>query len=305
MSKKRPGVEAGINLVALDDPGTWERVEEHCASVIESIPNLTQYESSLESLGKSKEFFTKAELDKVVVWKHTVGKNRIYNVKYLNANADEYVRKHSRQAIALANSIRTKDCLESDGSLNADGKKAISDAIGELGKLKGVGPATASAVLTLVRPDLFCYLYDEVIDCFEPQRDYKISNYLRVNSRCLQIAKTLGGSWTSSRVAKTIWTAARFLAANGEDLSLAHQRKKKGAKRTATTENDGDDDREGEGDEDCDDEEDEEEEEEEEEDDEDEDDDDDDEEEVGEEEEEAEPDAVAKMPSKKRPRKAE
>lgn len=204
-----------FNLVQLNDPRTWDRVEESCAELIDKVPNLKQYERNLEALGTAKEYFTKPELDAVVLWKHTVGKNRIYNVKYLNTNTDASVQEHSRAAIALALCMNMEECQESDGSLSVAGRKAMQECIGELGKLKGVGPATASAVLTLVRPDMFCYLYDEVIDCFEPQRDYKISNYLRVNSRCLQIAKTLGGSWTSSRVAKTIWTAARFLAAKG------------------------------------------------------------------------------------------
>lgn len=220
MSKKRPGVEAGQNLVALDNARTWEKVEEHCRDVIDSIPNLRTYERALKDLTDAKkECFSKADLDQIVLWKHSVGKNRIYNVKYLNSNKDESIKKHSRAAIVMAKAIDIKDCLESDGSLSQNGRTAIQEAIGELGKLKGVGPATASAILTLVRPDIFCYLYDEVIDCFEPQRDYKISNYLRVNSRCLQLAKNLGGEWTASRVAKTIWTAARFLAINGEDLT--------------------------------------------------------------------------------------
>jgi len=252
MSKKRPGTQAGINLVKLDDPKTWERVEEHCASVIESIPNLKKYERQLEALGTAKECFNKAELDTVVLWKHTVGKNRIYNVKYLNANTDQNVQDNSRAAISLALAINAEECLEeSDGSLSGAGRKAIQEAMGELGKLKGVGPATASAVLTLVRPDLFCYLYDEVIDFFEPQRDYKISNYLRVNSRCLQIAKTLGGSWTPSRVAKTIWCAARFLAANGEDLSMGQPKKAAAAAAAAANEDEGDEeyDEDGENDE--------------------------------------------------------
>jgi len=50
----------------------------------------------------------------------------------------------------------------------------MQEAITEMGKLQGVGPATASAILTLVRPDVFCYLYDEVIDCFEPTRDVSL-----------------------------------------------------------------------------------------------------------------------------------
>lgn len=217
--KKRPGFQAGFNLVALDDPRTWERVERHGEEVIDSIPNLVEYERALEELGTAKECFTKAELDKIVLWKHTVGKNRIYNRKYLEANTDEDVREHTRAAISLALSINVDDCVGADGVLNPAGKKSIQDVIACLDKLKGVGAATASAAMVLVRPDIFCYLYDEVIDCFEPQRDYKVSNYLRVNSRCLQIARKLGGEWTTSRVAKTIWIAARFLALHGEDLS--------------------------------------------------------------------------------------
>jgi hypothetical protein len=230
MSKKRPGVEAGVNLVALNDVKVWERIESHCAAVTAQIPRLTEHEAAVNELmggqddapggsGKPKECFTKSELDKVVLWKHTVGKNRIYNIKYLNANTDDAIETHSRAAIAIARTISASDCLEEDGTLSATGRASMQEAIGELGKLKGVGPATASAILSLVRPDVFCFLYDECIDTFEKTRDYKVSNYLRVNSRCLQLARDLGADWTTARVAKTIWTAARFLALNGRDLT--------------------------------------------------------------------------------------
>lgn len=219
MSKKRPGFQAGANLVSLDDPRTWERVERHGEEVINSIPNLKEYEQALRKLGTTKESFTKAELAKIVLWKHTVGKNRIYNRKHLEANTDADVQGHSRAAIKIARSIDADVCVGADGALTAAGKKSIQEVIACLDNLKGVGPATASAMMVLVRPDIFCYLYDEVIDCFESHRDYKVSNYLRVNSRCLQIARKLGGDWTARRVAKTIWIAARFLAIRGEDLS--------------------------------------------------------------------------------------
>jgi len=152
MSKKRPGVKAGMNLLALDDVSTWEKVEDHCKNVIDSIPNLRQYERDLTQLGSTKKSFNKSELDRVVLWKHTVGKNRIYNVKYLNSNTEESIRYHSTAAIALARAIKLKDCVEKDGSLNQTGRAAVQEAVGELGKLKGVGPATASAILTLIRP---------------------------------------------------------------------------------------------------------------------------------------------------------
>jgi hypothetical protein len=74
-------------------------------------------------------------------------------------------------------------------------------------------------MLTIVRPDIFCYMYDEAVDCFEGKRSYTISNYLGVNTRCLEKASSLGEGWTTNRVAKTIWTAARFMAIKEKDLT--------------------------------------------------------------------------------------
>ena len=112
------------------------------------------------------------------------------------------------------------ECLVSEtGELSPKGNVAIKEALGELTQLKGVGPATATAVLCRYRPDLFCYMYDEVIDTFEPKRDYTLAVYLRINSQCLKIAKTLGNGWTSHRVATVLWTAARVASQGGDDLT--------------------------------------------------------------------------------------
>jgi len=249
-------------MVQLTDAATWETIEDSCREIVESTPHLAEQEKILEQLlGPYKTSFTKSELDQIVLWKHSVGKNRIYNVKYLDGNTDS---RHTAAAIDIARKIDLSDIIrrpDNNGDdnvpdngdndsrshsnnnndddddtqaavakledpetaemyINGKGRAAMTDAVNELGKLKGIGPATASAILSLVRPDVFCYLYDEVIDSFEPQRDYKMSNYLRVNSRCIQIAQTLGGNWTTSRVAKTIWMAARFLANNGVDMAV-------------------------------------------------------------------------------------
>jgi hypothetical protein len=220
MSKKRAGWQAVDNLVALDDVRKWVKVEKHWDETIRLVPRLREHQSALEEMGSVKEFFTKDELDKIVLWKHTVGKTRIFNVKYINANSDTNVRNNSRIAISLAMKIQLDECLDENGVLTAKGKKSIQDAIVALTKnVKGVGPATASAMLTIVRPDIFCYMYDEAVDCFEAKRSYTISNYLGVNTRCLEKANSLGEGWTTNRVAKTIWTAARFLAVNEKDLT--------------------------------------------------------------------------------------
>jgi len=222
MSKKRAGHQAAANLVKLDDAHVWIFVEKHTEGLIQKIDKLTDLEFALEQMGTDKEYFTKDELvDTVVLWKHTVGQLRSANLKYLETNSDADVRMISKQAIALARKIQLKDCLESSGELlTTKGEKAIKEAITTISKpLKGVGPATSSAMLTVVRPDIFCYMYDEAIDCFSNKRKYDLKEYVLVAGKCLDKAQKMGHGWTTHRVAKTIWTAARYLAIHGKDLT--------------------------------------------------------------------------------------
>lgn len=240
MSKKRPGVQAGVNLVEAvhATQEEWEKVESFCKVVMNDIPKLAELEDALNAFATAqRSSFSKAELDQIVLWKHTVGKNRVYNMKHINANSDESVKEYSTKAIQLAMEIDLNGLVDvNSGTVNQNGKKSVQAALEVLTKnLKGVGPATASAILTLVRPDIFCYLFDEVIDVFEPKRDYTLPIYLRVNSRCLHIAQKLNGEWTSGRVAKTIWMAARFLAERRKDptkelnLLLVNEKKRPAA----------------------------------------------------------------------------
>jgi hypothetical protein len=226
MSKKRAGHQAAADLILSDNVHTWECVETNWTLVIDSIPDLRIYEESLQSVAKSisaaaassKDSISKTELNQIVGWKHRVGKNRAFNVKHILANTDAAVESHSRAAINLIRNAKSSNLLDANGGLNAHGQSVVQQALAELGHLKGVGPATASAILTLVRPDIFCYMYDEVIDCFETKRDYKATQYVKINSRCLQLAHALGPTWTTSRVAKAIYTAARVLAIHGTQV---------------------------------------------------------------------------------------
>lgn len=220
MSKKRPGWQAVNNLIAIQDVQTWDAVEQRAKDIVKEIPKLPGYERDVQAMSSStRDVFSKAEMNKAVSWKHTVGKARAFNLKLLNANNDASVKQHSKAAIALAREINLDDCLDKEGSPTEEGSKSIKAALVELTKLSGVGPATASAMLTLVRPDIFCYMYDEAVDCFEKKRDYRIDQYIRVNGECLERSQKLGYGWTTSRVSRTIWTAARLLHLKGEDLT--------------------------------------------------------------------------------------
>jgi hypothetical protein len=223
MSKKRPGVQAAVRLAALIDVSVWERVEAQHKQVISSIKNLDDLTAKCEALGTSisklhqqkiASCISKEELLEVVIeWKFAVGKPRRALMKHLHSNCNVNVQICSTNAISKANAILPSD---ETGQLDDD---HIKEALDELTELKGVGPATASAVLRLVRPDIFCYMYDEVIDCFLPKRTYTLPVYLEINRECRNIAKQLPG-WNPARVARALWVAARICAADGEDHTL-------------------------------------------------------------------------------------
>ena len=233
MSKKRPGVAAAIRLCqqhsTTNDVRLWEKVEAQWDDVLRSMPDrigrlLVSHHQSMERLGEqlrnqnaSKASLTKQELLEVVIpWKFAVGKPRPALWKLLRSNTEESVINCTAKGISLAQSIPTgkKKVKEDD----------IKEAIHALTDLQGVGPATASVVLSLVRPDVFAYMFDEVIDCFLPKRTYTLAVYLQCNKACHDLAEKL--KWTPARVASTLWIAARACAAETvEDLTLSATKK--------------------------------------------------------------------------------
>jgi len=73
-----------LNIVALKDSGAWEKVERICtkAAVYEAIPHLRAREMALEKMNPAERHtFSKSDLGEILRWKHSVGKNRIFNVK--------------------------------------------------------------------------------------------------------------------------------------------------------------------------------------------------------------------------------
>ena len=232
MSTKRPGDQAAVRLAAIADVSVWERVEAQQKKVTSSIKNLDDLTAKCETLGsklqekkgKSSSCISKEELLEIVIeWKFAVGKPRRALMKFLHSNSDNDVQTYSTNAISKAKAI----LLPADETKKLDDDR-IKEASQELTLLKGVGPATASAVLTLVRPDVFCYMYDEVIDCFLPKRTYTLPVYLEINRECRNIAKQLPG-WNAARVARALWVAARICASGGEDHTLSESPPKREA----------------------------------------------------------------------------
>ena len=209
MSKKRPGVDAAIRLSKSSDPSLWMRVAEDEDGLIDQILQRRADELACSLRDGTKTCLTKSDLlDTVIPWKFSVGKSRNGLLGLLRSNTDTDVAKWTTEGIAHVKNIR--------GNASDDD---ISTAVGEITELKGVGPAGASVLLSMVRPDLFCYMYDEVIDSFLPKRTYTLKVYMTCNEACIQMARDLKGDWNPAKVARTLWVAARA-SANGKNTTL-------------------------------------------------------------------------------------
>ena len=206
MSTKRPGVAGAVELSKSLDISLWERVEKQWMDI--ASKDTLRLEDKANQLGEElkngRSFLTKKELLEIIVpWKFSVGKARPALWKLLKSNSKEAVEQYTKAGLSMAREIPATEWSTSIS--------AIKSALQCLTNLQGVGPATASVILSLVRPDVFCYMYDECIDCFLPKRTYTMPVYLQCQSACQSIASTLG--WNCARVARTLWTAARVRAA--------------------------------------------------------------------------------------------
>lgn len=210
MSRKnytRAGVEDAARLAALDDDvETWEQVEGRYKEMIvqKGVKDLEKLDDSCDRLGErlrtmKNPAISKDDLLEVVAWKFGKGKPRYALMQYLKANTEDDVNQISLDSFVMAD------------------KEDVRGAINEMSKLKGVGPATASALLSLYRPQLFSFMDDEIIEClYNGKRGYTLAIYLEVNQKCCDLATKLGEGWTPRRVGRALWTAARIKASGGE-----------------------------------------------------------------------------------------
>lgn len=91
----------------------------------------------------------------------------------------------------------------------------------ELVSLKGIGPATASAILSWADPSSQCpFLSDEAMHAFDivnsnGKLDYTMANWKRLESLCSTKAEELNGSlpkdsefrWSAATVERAVWAS--------------------------------------------------------------------------------------------------
>ena len=192
-------------------------------------------DGNLDSDSSARAYCTYEELETVLKWKFSKGKSRPL-WKHLRSNSDKSVRDASAKAFSILSpsSVPVQETTDTSASASAsasafasasskDIDSKLKKAIEQFAILKGIGPASATAFLSLYRPDLCIFMDDEVIECLYPgKRAYTIKIYLEINAKCRSLAKGLGEGWTVRRVGKALWTAAKVsICENRSDLTLA------------------------------------------------------------------------------------
>ncbi|KAF9933968.1 hypothetical protein FBU30_003912 [Linnemannia zychae] len=126
---------------------------------------------------RSPKYITHDEIVKLVAWKLKRGKYRPALAKMVAEHADSLVRRTSQDAF---------DLLASKG----DNLKA---AITKMSELKGVGPATASAILCAGAPDKVPFMADESVDSVPGLGTiaYSLPYYLKFAGKVIEKADQL------------------------------------------------------------------------------------------------------------------
>ncbi|KAH7689779.1 DNA-glycosylase protein [Dioscorea alata] len=163
-------------------------------------------------------FITKPELRRLMQWKLSRGKWRPRLLDFVSSLDESQVEIASRKGF---------QCLPD-----------LSKAISELTVLKGVGPATASAVLAAYAPEVAPFMSDEaVMASMGSLKDYSLKQYLVFAEKLQSKAKELsenGDVFTPSDVERALWSSAiksKLKASQSEDGSEAGQQKRAKRKR--------------------------------------------------------------------------
>lgn len=134
---------------------------------------------------------TTSELSKLMQWKLTRGKWRPRLLDFVSSLDEALVKSASQKAFQSL--------------------PDISKAVSELTVLKGVGPATASAVLAAYAPDIAPFMSDEaMVAALGNSKDYTLKQYILFVDKLQAKAKELsakGDTFTPSDVERAVWSS--------------------------------------------------------------------------------------------------
>ncbi|XP_040922955.1 uncharacterized protein zgc:112496 [Toxotes jaculatrix] len=191
-------------LFACEEPATWRSVYEKYWDVVEAktkgkkpgkLLNLDKwYQEELPTLISSRadKHVTLSELVKLMEWKLTRGKFRPRLQQLVASNSEDTVEKCSRKAFSLLPDVQA--------------------AIAELSSLKGVGPATASAVLAAGAPEQTAFMSDEAMESVPGLKpiQYTAKHYALYLGKMVERSEKLNTvdpqqDWTPHRLELCLW----------------------------------------------------------------------------------------------------
>lgn len=192
-----------MDLWSNSDRAAWASALERYPRVLqehgkERLPELDSwYRETLPGVivARHPPHLTVDELARVAEWKMKRGSWRPRNLGLVKGNPPDDVVRASAEAIVAA-------------SVPApDPRKPVA----RLAELAGVGPATASAVLACVRPDVYPFFDEDVAGIVPKLGEVKFTMpyYLRYAERLRARAAELGGGWTAHAVGHALWVAAQ------------------------------------------------------------------------------------------------
>ncbi|XP_023872656.2 uncharacterized protein LOC111985245 [Quercus suber] len=179
----------------------WKEALSSYSTRLESLnkPNLISFDDfnrhQLPPILRSRNpnpYITTAELSKLMQWKLTRGKWRPRLLDFVSSLDEAVVKSASENAFQSL--------------------PDVSKAVSELTVLKGVGPATASAVLAAYAPDVAPFMSDEaMVAALGNSKDYSLKQYLLFANKLQTKAKELSSeneTFTPSDVERALWSSA-------------------------------------------------------------------------------------------------
>ncbi|KAI3460123.1 hypothetical protein Pfo_016786 [Paulownia fortunei] len=161
-------------------------------------------------------YITTDELSRLMQWKLARGKWRPRLLSFVSSLDDAVVRDASGKAFASL--------------------PDVSKAVSELTVLKGVGPATASAVLAAYAPDVAPFMSDEaMVAVIGDAKDYSLKRYVVFAEKMQDKAKELSSLedlFTPSDVERALWSSTvgakvRTFSTKSDEVELDKKSKRK------------------------------------------------------------------------------
>ena len=133
------------------------------------------YQLTLPAIIKDQQHLTKEDGIKLIEWKGKRGKFRPALVKYARDQDDEALREASKDALDILSAEKSAACIDA---------RQIMKALRKLTQLRGIGPATASAILSAMDARV-PFMSDEALIVCLGKREYTEKAYERL-VQCIQ-----------------------------------------------------------------------------------------------------------------------